>query len=453
MFNKVLFIIFVVVFMTKAQATSLGQLDSMLQPSAAKQDIEQWLSWLEQTHPDLSYTISDVVQFYKNVDLLKNSIQKPISVQEFWRQITILNSQLSDGHTLVTVGDWQGLTKEHQVSNGRLFPFEVLFNDSNIVIDAKLGGEKSTLHGFAVESINGTSIANILTTLLPRVHGDSELQRKAILERRFAIYYWLYYGDKDEFVISAVKKNERVNVVTSGSQEIPSTIKFTQIFEDLYQFSVLDNDTALLTIKSFNWPQADRVQYYSFMKSAFKAIKEQKLNHVVIDIRENGGGDDDMWMKGIMPYIADKPWRFASKYKKKVIQGRQSETEKLGAVIEGEVTTMNAVDIDNPNKFEGNVSILVSPYTYSSSVLFTNTVQDFGFGNLVGESTGAKSGQTGGTQLFNFPHSKLIAVSPRFLLERPNGGQQLELVSLDIPIDYDNAMPNQLVEKLIKLMP
>lgn len=434
---------------TAVKINSVDHLASIIQVKEAKDDIDQWLSWLEKTHPDLSYTMPNVKQFYKNVELFKNSINTPISVQEFWREISVFNSQLSDGHTLVTLSNWRGLTKEHQQNSGELFPFEVAFNGSALVIGAKLGGQPSKLIGYTIKTINGDAIETILARLLKRAHGDSELQRKAVLERRFAIYYWLYYGDKEEFALELKKNNKTITLAVNGSLELPSTIKSTSSFEDLYQFSMLDNDTALLTIKSFNW--TNREQYFNFMKSSFKTIKEQKLNHLVIDIRENGGGDDDMWMKGIMAYIADKPWRFASKYKKKVIEGRQSETEKLGEVIEGEVTTMNAVDSENPNKFSGEVSILMGPYTYSSSILFTNTIQDFGFGQLIGSSTGAKSGQTGGTQHFTFPHSKLLAVSPRFLLERPNGGGQLELVSLDIQIDYDKTIPSQLIDKLMEL--
>jgi len=434
-------------------ANRIEHFSSMLQPEQIHEDIDLWHNWLNSTHPDLSYTVSNVDKLDHDIEALKNSITAPISVGEFWRRISLLNRQFSDGHTVITIQDWQGFTKELLTSGNALFPFEVVFNGSELVIAAKLGGEQSNLSGYVITEINDERIENILASLNKRLHGDSAIQRNAILERRFALYYWLNYGNQSNFVLKVSKKHEINNITVAASSNVPRVITSNEQFEDIYHYeNISESDSekiALLTIKSFMWP--DRDKYFSFMESTFEKVKNQKIDHLIIDIRENGGGDDDMWKRGIMPYIADKSWRFASKYKKKVIAGRESDTEKLGDVILGEVDSMVPVDADNPHKFNGKVSILIGPYTYSSSILFTNTVQDHSFGKLVGTTSGGKSGQTGGTQIFNFPHSKLIGASPRFMLERPNGGRQLELVSPDITIDYDPTQPEQLIEKLILL--
>ncbi len=78
-----------------------------------------------------------------------------------------------------------------------------------------------------------------------------------------------------------------------------------------------------------------------------------------------------------------------------------------------------------------------------------NVIQDHGFGKLVGDRTGGKSGQTGGTQHLTLSNSKLHTVVPRFLLTRPKGGHNLELVTLDTKIDYDPMQPSQLIDKLL----
>ena len=78
-----------------------------------------------------------------------------------------------------------------------------------------------------------------------------------------------------------------------------------------------------------------------------------------------------------------------------------------------------------------------------------NVMQDYGFGELVGDKTGGKSGQTGGTQYLTLTHSNLLAVVPRFLLSRPKGGHNLERSTLDIQIDYDQTKPYELIDKLL----
>lgn len=148
-----------------------------------------------------------------------------------------------------------------------------------------------------------------------------------------------------------------------------------------------------------------------------------------------------------MPYIADKTWRTGSNNKFKVLKGRANKGRKVGEIIESENSFR---DVDNSvEKFTGDVSVLISAFTYSSSILFANVVQDHQFGQLVGEATGGKSGQTGGTQAITLTHSKLKVVSPFFYIERPKGGDNHNPVEPDVVINYDKKIPEQLVNKLI----
>ena len=148
-----------------------------------------------------------------------------------------------------------------------------------------------------------------------------------------------------------------------------------------------------------------------------------------------------------MPYIADKTWRTGSNWKAKVLAGRADEGETVGDVITGENRFRDVVS--DVTKFTGDVSVLISDFTYSSSILFANVIKDHQFGQLVGEATGGKSGQTGGTQFATLTHSNLRAISPFFILERPKGGKNHSPVEPDIAINYDKTIPVQLVNKLI----
>lgn len=258
------------------------QLSTLLQPEQVKEDINQWIQWLNNTHPDLTYTVSDVNGLFKDIEVLKNSIKKPITVKQFWHKISLLNNQLSDGHTLVTIDNWIGLTKELLNSNNALFPFEVVFKDAELVIAAKLGGKVSILSGYSISHINDKPIEEILDNMSKRVHGDSKIHRHAILERRFAIFYWLNYGYSENFTLD-IQKSENVDrVVVEASYNLPYTIKSNMQFEDVYHYESVKENTGLLTLKSFNW--ADRDKYFSFMESSFEKMKFQKIEHLIIDI-------------------------------------------------------------------------------------------------------------------------------------------------------------------------
>ena len=171
---------------------------------------------------------------------------------------------------------------------------------------------------------------------------------------------------------------------------------------------------------------------------------------MIIDIRENGGGDDEFWMKGILKYIAHIPYRWGSTFKKKIIAKYRDSGEVIGSAITGNIDTLIPVELDNKYKFSGKVSILIGPYTYSSAILFANTVQDYKFGQLVGEPTGGKSGQTGAIQFSKMPNSGLTMIAPRFYLERPSGGGLREPILPDTTIEYDKLYPDQLINILLQ---
>ncbi|GHF79861.1 S41 family peptidase [Thalassotalea marina] len=446
MFKRLIFMMLVVFNSSNLFATTLEHYQSMLQPSEAKKDIEQWLDFIDKTHPDLAYTTKDIDAFYQQVNQFKNSINEPISVRDFWLKMMTYNSIISDGHVSLTPSKRDALIDDYLKNNGTFFPFHVVFQDEQLLIKEKLNGQSSNLSGHEITKINGITIDTILAQLLKRTHGDSDNQRKALLAPRFSFYYWLYFGEYKTFTLD-LKTAEKtlVNLSFDAVNEIKGNV---DSFDANFQFSVLNNKTALLTLNTFSW-RKDEARVFKFLQSAFLTIKDQQLSHLIIDIRRNGGGDDNIWIKGILANIADKPWRTGSDYKVKVLAGRENKGQKAGDVVSGEISTIQQVQQDNPLMFNGKVSVLVGPYTYSSSILFMNVMQDYGFGELVGDKTGGKSGQTGGTQYLTLTHSNLLAVVPRFLLSRPKGGHNLERSTLDIQIDYDQTKPYELIDKLL----
>ena len=56
----------------------------------------------------------------------------------------------------------------------------------------------------------------------------------------------------------------------------------------------------------------------------------------------------------------------------------------MGDIVDGEVETWIPPQPDNPLRFTGKVYVLVGSATYSSAVVFSNVVQDFGFGTIAG---------------------------------------------------------------------
>lgn len=444
--NILIFVVAITSLSLNAQESEI-KYDSIIAIKDLKKDLDDWFSWIHETHPDLSHRIKNIDAFYKNYDSIKDNIKESMTALEFSRKISTLNKTLSDGHMAIGTSSVEYFY-DFLDNGGVLFPFEVVFHKNNLLIKSDLGTTSPNKYtSYRITKINKVKVETILQDLLARISGDSETQQKAILSRSFSRSFHYLYGEFKKFDIEYEVNGSKNILNVNGVNKKPTYYKIDEHFNDNYKFEVIDKKNALLTVGSFYWK--NREQYFSFMNDAFKTLKEKKIEHLIIDIRENGGGDDEYWMDGILKYIANKPYKWGSKYKVKIIANSRDKGEVIGSVKTGNIDKFIPVNKTTPYKFNGNVSVLIGPFSYSSSILFANTVQDYKFGTLIGENTGGKSTQTGGLQIMVLKNSKLKAYSPRFILERPNGAKNHEFVVPDKIINYNKINPKVLITKTL----
>lgn len=426
---------------------SLINLEKSITPEQIKADLKSWREWLNNTHPDLSIRIDDLEQFDDNIKKIESNFTRLVSIREFLAEISVLNSQFNDGHMNILVQSQAKLIKAITNKGNGLFPFEVIVKEGRVYISTELGGLTSQLSMVEVVSVNGMPTSEIYDLMIARMYGDTTSHRESLLSEKFALYYWLFVAQSDSFSIVYKTEGKTEERVVQASRNLPKAL-LNETFEDLFKFELLDSKQALLTINLFWWQDKDR--FYQFTRDAFQQIKDKNIEHLIIDVRKNPGGDDDMWKQGLLTYIADKPYRHTSRYTKKVIAKYIDEGETEGDVVTADYDKYEAPVNDEPLKFDGKVSVVVGTVTYSSAILFANTVQDFGFADIVGENSAGYSWQTGGIQFFTFPNSGLKAVSPRFYLSRPSGKNLGLPVLADFPIHDNPLNDRELINELAK---
>lgn len=414
-------------------------------PEQLRQDLQFLRQAIETTHPEPDLRAGRAA-YEEAFRLAQERLRQPLSRDEAWRALAAMNPAFNDAHLAVLLPDWRAETRAHLAAGGKLFPFEVTIDrQGGLHLVAALGGGASALAGRQLDSINGMPAARILAELGALVHGDTPAFRNKVLERRLWLYYWKTYGAPERFALGIGGKVHEVPAATA----LPATMAADQSFEQAFQFRMLPGGVGLLTVKQFSWP--DKQRFYAFTERAFTALRDAGARTLLIDVRENGGGDDDMWKTGIVRYIADKPFRNGSSYVKKVIEGRAAPGEKVGDVVNGFVDSWEQPEPAHPLHFRGKVFVLVGDMTYSSAVLFSNSVQDFGFARLVGAGGYAYVRQTGGTQKQHIlPNTGLEVAVPRFVLDRPSGKREPVLLQPDIILADDPFDRDALINALLK---
>ena len=426
-------------------ANALGHFSQTYTAAEIQADLAQWVNWLHSTHPDLTHSIDDIDAFYAQIAALRSSITTPMTGESLWRELAKLNATMADGHLSFSAGKY-AQWREWVANGARLFPFEIAINSERLFIKSKLGGEASPFQGQQITHINGTPANEVLSALLKRTEGDNLAFRKALLSLRFPMIYRMQYGQQDNFEVTLATENTSTTLSLSALNIAPYSIK-VKPFEHYFNLQLLEDQQAILTVKSFGWDEPRK--YFQFMEQAFKKIKANNTQHLLIDISENTGGDDIYWMDGILKYIAQQPYKQGSHYIGKILAKYRDPGEVIGSVVTGSLTRMIQPEKNHSLLYTGKVSVITGPLTYSSAVLFANTIQDHQFAKLIGTPTGGRSTQSGGIQFLTLKNTQFSAVAPRFVLARPSGEKQMTPVQPDIALTHDALDDTSLIKQAL----
>lgn len=411
-----------------------------------QQDVRFLRQSIDEIHPEPGFSIPPR-QLDEAIEATRRQLDKPMDRDEAWRRFARLNAQFADGHFALRQPEWLAQGEAFLASGGRLFPFEMLVSaDGELFIRAALGGGASALARTRVDAINGVPAAQLVRELLPLVEGDTPPFRAGLLSRRWWFYYWKMYGAPARYAIAHDGKLSEVEASKARPEAILDGSETD--FDRAFRFELLGKDAALLTINTFSWPDPEK--FLAFTAAAFARMRESGTTTLLIDVRDNRGGDDGPWKQGLLPYIATQPYRHTSSYVKKVIPGRASGSERVGDIVRATHESWHQPEPGNPLRFKGKVYVLVGTMTYSSAVLFSNVMQDFKFGQLVGTGGYARARQSGGIQFRTLPNTGLSLVLPRFILERPAGRDAPLMVQPDIVLQDDPFNRRALVDALLQ---
>ena len=413
-------------------------------PDQLKTDLAFIASEIRANHPEPAHSI-DAAAFDREVEALHANLKTPLTRDQAWAAFATLNPVLADAHLVVSYPNWRGAAEAHLAAGGTFFPFELnIADDGTPIVTALLGGAPTPFAGRRIRSIDGVDVRERTAAVLARAHGDTPAFRAELASRRWFFLDWKLFGAKADYEI-AFEGEEAPRRITAG-RATPTFLADEASFERQFTFEPLPCGAALLTVSAFAWPE--KPPFLAFTRDAFERIEASETRTLIIDVRANSGGDDDFWMEGLLPYVADKPYRHGSGYHKRVLEKYRDADETTGAVVNGEIDGWIQPEPENPLQFDGKVYVLIGRSTYSSAILFSNVMQDFGFGTLAGAAATARAEQSGSVQQSVLPNTGLVLVWPRFVLERPSGRAEPVLLTPDVVVEDDPLQPRAAVEAL-----
>lgn len=396
---------------------SLNQLD---------RDYTLYREILEAHHPGLYwYTSKDSMNYF--FDIGKSRLKDSMTEPEFRTILNYVTSKIDCGHTS-TRSSKQYSKYMNKAQLAKLFPLSFKLWPDTIVITANLNRKDSILRrGTVIKKINGMPINKIVDSLFQYVSTDGynkthKYQRLSSFGA-FGSTYTSVFGLSEKYTIDYIStdgKTETIsipvyNAAADTIDRLPARppkvpqhkpTRRERRLRDLSNNRLLQidsvNKTALMSIATFT----KNYRLNRFFKSSFKALNQNGVQHLILDVRNNGGGSVTNSTK-LSKYLANKKFKICDTLysKKRKSPYHKYINEYFWSRLFMTVFTRKKADGNfhftyfekhffkpkKKNHYNGKLYVLTGGNSFSATCLFLSSIQHQENVTIVGEETGGGS--------------------------------------------------------------
>ncbi len=437
----------------RSQSTPDTLVDRHLTSSEMLEDFNLFRRILQETHPGLyRYTPKEIMQ--AKLDSIAALLQSPRSFYSYYQILAALSADIRCEHThvLPTADIDRYLRSEIQAFPLFLYPIQdrlyVLFN----------GTQSSTIQpGVEITRINQYS-SDEIKALLKRhfwADGYNEPAKKQVLKGGyFSLFYYTIVERPESFVITYrdLQGKTGIDTLPALSYETiernyirnPLNEKMMAAYNKKYKqpwrlsFPADVPSTAILRFDGFgkkgiHSTEQARTAFQKFMNQSMRKIQKKDIQSLIIDVRSNSGGWDVQGVE-LLTYLVKSDTAF--KYYRQLhtitddseflaysdlsAADRQNPRKYLEPATNGIFVlkeTQNpllGLQYPKPNRFRGEVYILMDEGSASAASEFLALAKSQGIGTLIGTSgSGAYNGSNSSVFIRRIlPHSGIQVSTP-----------------------------------------
>ena len=416
----------------------------------SKEDVLSDLDYLYAALKDAHYNLfayTTKKKFDSIYVVAKASVEKDsITAFDAHKMLQQFVAHAKNGHTAIDfpIPAYQ----EYAVAGGTLFPLEIAFDDNKPLIRKNWSGQDEIPIGSELLKINGMPMDEILTKIYHQISAERTYFKQVKLELySFPRYYWQVFGQEETFEIEIKTK---AGIKSFKLDAIPLIDGYeanrNEIITGKKQLKFFTH-AAYLNPGNFS---GDEGVFQKYIDSAFIQVKSKGSKNLIIDFRNNGGGNDS-FSDYLISYFADKPFTWNSKFTLKTSKFLKEHVRKNNDTTsvfwqktlshkDGEIYEY-AFEPYTPQpeakRFTGAVYVLANRQSHSQSAVASAQIQDWGFGTIVGEETGDFPSLFASIFQFALPKTGIPVTVSKGYIVRVNGSKKKEGVIPDILIkDY-----------------
>jgi hypothetical protein len=365
--------------------------------SQLQEDFDKIKTTLEDSHPQL-YT--DVKELEALFESQYKQLKEGMTAIEFYRVVAPIISATRCGHTYIGLSD-QDFSAF--MESARFLPFSIYWQNNTALVNANVLIPQLPI-GSQIISINGVKIEEVIAGLLQNISSDGENQTMKIraINDGFRYHYAMDRPTPGKMNIEYIGPNSSVK----SSLEIKTVYKSDLVAagDSLWGLmswlsqsnsSLFEKDYAVLRMASFYPSGGESVSSYkTFIDDFFAKVKQDQVQNVVIDVRDNSGGD---------PNVAAHLLSYIEKVEVPYFE------EDSGSYYASLVKPLPFAE----NRFTGNIYVLINGRGFSTTGHFLALLKYHNIGIMIGEESGASFACTDASITVNLTHTNLSFRSSR----------------------------------------
>jgi C-terminal processing protease CtpA/Prc len=405
---------------------------------------------LDELHPSLHW-YTPAAELERAFDEAAEKLRQPMTEREFFAVVQPAVALVRCGHTRLETS--AALEEWTDRQPAPYLPFRLWADAEKLYVLSNGSTDASIEPGDELTAINGVPAARLLAAAKQVISADgyNETWKYDQLNafggsqlKRFALHG---LGIREPFALTLRRSDGRTLEKTVRRKPSPdggASHASPPPDPPARTFSVLPEAVGLLTIRGFSYSDAK-----AFHQGVFKELQDKKIQNLIIDLRENTGGNGDD-ADDLMAYLVDRPFQSAVESWAKVRHPESPsfaryldprtrklflDNNKYASTRGGRYYFANAgVGTLQPHRqhhFGGAVYLLTSGRTFSSAALFAASLKAQRTITVIGQETGGgQAGCTAGiNQKLTLPHTRARLFLPVFRIRSgnpaPNRGRGL----------------------------
>ncbi len=390
---------------TEEQAIKTNTTEAILDQNevikAIQEDFVFFKSKYLELHPGLRNTKLRN-QFLQRYDQLYALINQKTTDEDVFFLLSQLTTILSDGHAII-----------EPLDEKQFLPFTFKWNKSGLYI-AKSNVDNVAI-GDKVVSISNLDTNSLLASLRKIISTENDYWLRERATRLIRMQYVLSYlsiSDDNSVQIELIKPDGRKIIeqvkLESGLKAFMGSRPSRET-----SYKILENNNVVILIIP---ACINNSTYKETLKTFFNHVANQEISRVVIDLRENKGGDSTV-IKEFLKYI---------------------DVDKVDYFYRVGVNNERSITLDHHNRvlYDGDIFVATSNKTFSSAALFAGVIKYNKLGLTIGEPTGNATIRYGFVERYELPNSKIKFSVSTTKWALPNVSYN-STIPPDIPIQFD----------------